>query len=116
VWQLVNVNIALSKNEADSDRHIVVSDGSRTMVVEIPDPACVGNSPWKTLISNARQAFTGQTGTVTVRGVGFFDKIHGQTGIAPNGIELHPVLGICFGQNCSLGPIAGDAGVNARAY
>jgi hypothetical protein len=115
VWQLVNVNITLSKNEADSDKHIVVSDGSRTMVVEIPDTACVGNSPWKTLITNARQAFTGQTGVVSVRGVGFFDKIHGQTGIAPNGIELHPILGICFGQNCSLGPVTGDAGTNSRA-
>jgi hypothetical protein len=32
-----------------------------------------------------------------VRGVGFFDKIHGQTGVARNGIELHPVLSIAFG-------------------
>jgi hypothetical protein len=110
VWELVNVNVTFSKNEADSDKHIVVSDGSRTMVVEIPDPACVGNSPWKALISNARQTFTGQTGTATVKGVGFFDRIHGQTGIAPNGFELHPVLGICFGQNCSLGSYSGDGG------
>jgi hypothetical protein len=29
-------------------------------------------------------------------GVGFFDRIHGQTGVAPNGIELHPVLDIQF--------------------
>jgi hypothetical protein len=26
-------------------------------------------------------------------GVAFFDFLHGQTGVAPNGIELHPVLG-----------------------
>jgi hypothetical protein len=25
-------------------------------------------------------------------GIGFFDYLHGQTGVAPNGIELHPVL------------------------
>ena len=25
-------------------------------------------------------------------GVAFFDFLHGQTGVAPNGIELHPVL------------------------
>jgi hypothetical protein len=31
-----------------------------------------------------------------VTGVGFFDRIHGQTGVAPNGIELHPVLDIQF--------------------
>jgi hypothetical protein len=28
-----------------------------------------------------------------VTGVAFFDFLHGQTGVAPNGIELHPVLG-----------------------
>lgn len=34
---------------------------------------------------------------VTVTGVGFFDRVHGQTGVAMNnGIELHPVLAIEF--------------------
>jgi hypothetical protein len=33
---------------------------------------------------------------VTVTGIAFFDTIHGQEGIAPNGIELHPVLSIDF--------------------
>jgi len=28
-----------------------------------------------------------------VTGVAFFDFLHGQTGVAPNGIELDPVLG-----------------------
>jgi hypothetical protein len=28
-----------------------------------------------------------------VVGVAFFDYNHGQTGVAPNAIELHPVLG-----------------------
>lgn len=31
-------------------------------------------------------------GRVAVTGVGFWDEVHGQTGVAPNGIELHPVL------------------------
>jgi hypothetical protein len=31
---------------------------------------------------------------VEVTGVGFFDFEHGQNGVAPNAIELHPVLGI----------------------
>src|SRR5207245_1819994 len=34
---------------------------------------------------------------VQVRGVGFFDFLHGQTGVAPNGIEIHPVLNVSFG-------------------
>ncbi len=33
---------------------------------------------------------------VTVEGVGFFDFLHGQTGVADNGVELHPVLDIEF--------------------
>jgi hypothetical protein len=32
-----------------------------------------------------------------VVGVGFFDRVHGQTGVASsNGIELHPILAITF--------------------
>jgi hypothetical protein len=37
-------------------------------------------------------------GAIVIMGVGFWDEKHGQTGIAPNGVELHPVLsfkGIC---------------------
>jgi len=33
---------------------------------------------------------------VTVTGIGFFDFIHGQAGVAPNGVELHPVVSILF--------------------
>ena len=33
---------------------------------------------------------------VRVTGIGFFDRQHGQTGRAPNGIEIHPVLDIAF--------------------
>jgi hypothetical protein len=30
-------------------------------------------------------------------GIGFFDFNHGQLGVAPNAIELHPVINIVFG-------------------
>ncbi len=33
---------------------------------------------------------------VSITGVGFFDRHHGQTGRAVNGIEIHPVLDISF--------------------
>ena len=36
--------------------------------------------------------FHNLAGTATITGVGFFDKIHNQTGVALNGIELHPAL------------------------
>ena len=31
-----------------------------------------------------------------ITGVGMFDFLHGQTGVAPNGIEVHPILDIVF--------------------
>ncbi len=31
-----------------------------------------------------------------VVGVAFFDFLHGQSGVAPNGIELHPILGFRY--------------------
>jgi len=77
------------------------------MIAEIPDPACVGaGSPFTTGVQNARATFDArytattsfQTANVPVRliGVGFFDFLHGQTGVAPNGIELHAVTSIVF--------------------
>jgi hypothetical protein len=50
---------------------------------------------------HAADAFAGQHGmTISLVGAGFFDVPHGQTGVAPNAIEIHPVLGICVGQDC----------------
>ena len=97
------------KMEADSDYHLVLSDGQgHTMIAEIPAPACVGSgSPFLAGITKARGEFDARYApgdffqpanvAVTVTGVGFFDTIHGQTGVAPNGIELHPVQDIQFG-------------------
>jgi hypothetical protein len=105
----VQATLTEYKLEADSDYHLVLSDGSgHTMISEIPDPTCVGSaSPLLSSIQKARSEFdakyapTGSFQTanvpVTVTGVGFFDFLHGQTGVAPNGIELHAVLDIQFG-------------------
>ena len=97
------------KLEEDRDVHLVVSvpsAPSKTMIVEFPDTTCNGarSSPKKAKMASARSAltracgqpsssrFTDIKGRATVTGVGFFDIPHGQTGIAPNAIELHPVL------------------------
>jgi len=105
----VHATLTEYKLEADSDYHLILQDSSgRTMIAEIPDPACVGSaSPLLTSIQKARAEFdakyspTGSFQTanvpVTVTGVGFFDFLHGQTGVAPNGIELHAVLDVQFG-------------------
>jgi hypothetical protein len=101
------------KFEDDRDIHLVVgvpSAPKKTMIVEFPDPTCPGakDSPKKARMASARSAliascgkppsasssFRDLKGTATVTGVGFFDIIHGQTGVAPNGIELHPVLNL----------------------
>ncbi len=104
--------------ESDSDYHLVITDTSgRTMIVEIPSPNCVGSgSPFGTGIAHARSQFDARlTATtsfkstsipVTIKGIGFWDYLHGQTGVAPNGIEVHPVLDIVFNS-----PKTGDEGV-----
>ncbi len=96
------------KLEEDSDFHLILSDGAgHTLISEIPDPVCVGaGSPLAGSISDARAAFdarytaTGRFQTanvpVTVTGVGFFDFLHGQTSVVPNGMELHAVLDVTF--------------------
>jgi len=95
--------------ESDSDYHLVIKDSSgRTMIIELPSSACVGaGSPFGPGISRARQQFDGRftattawkstTTPVTIKGIGFWDFLHGQTGVAPNGLEVHPVLDITFG-------------------
>jgi len=99
------------KFEDDRDIHLVVgvpSAPKKTMIVEFPDPTCPGakDSPKKARMASARSAliascgkppsassgFRDLRGTATVTGVGFFDIPHGQTGVAPTAIELHPVL------------------------
>jgi hypothetical protein len=103
----VTATLAGWKIEADRDVHAVLSGGTQTMIVELPDPACAAGSRFLPQITAARNAFDTQFhpsdvwrhagGTVTVTGVGFWDFPHGQTGVAANAIELHPVLGIQFG-------------------
>lgn len=117
----VDATLVAYKEEADGDFHLVISDGQNTMIAEIPDPDFCDGSVWLDQIKSTRAAFDGKFGKeltslrrltytltdgvamvskisvpVSLTGVGFFDKLHGQTGVAPNGIELHPVLSITF--------------------
>ena len=119
VFVLRDVHLTLYKEEGgangDHDFHLVVKDTEhRSMVAEIPEAECMLSSPWRRYVRDARATVDGRlhpTGAfqpvhdhvVSVVGVGFFDRIHGQKGHASNGIELHPVLDICFGVGCRLG-------------
>jgi len=104
----VTVLLSSMRKEDDSDIHLVVSDPKLggSMIVEFPSSTCTigGEKAERKSMAKARAelatACDGEsgakpvtlTGTATITGVGYFDPIHGQTGVAPNGIELHPVL------------------------
>ena len=119
VWSL-DARLVRYKQEDDSDYHLVLSDaGGRTMIAEIPAPECVGvASPFLPAIRVVRAAFTAAFHPMTasfqhvavavhVTGVGFFDFTHGQNGVAPNAIELHPILSIQWGQGGTAPPPVG---------
>jgi len=124
VWVL-NATLTLYKLETDQDYHLVLQDaGGLTMIAEIPDPACVATgSPFASGVSQARAAFDAmfnattsfQTANVPVQitGVGMFDFLHGQTGVAPNGIEIHSVLKIVFNPTTDFAISASPTAVSA---
>jgi hypothetical protein len=95
------------KLESDNDIHIVISavnDASQTMVAEIVNAQCPGiaSTSRYNQLNNLRQwfdstyhpttSFTNTNVRIRITGVGFFDFLHGQTGIPPNGREIHPIL------------------------
>ncbi len=114
VFILRNVKLTQYKRESDSDYHLVLEDEhGNKMIAEIPESGCLSRrSQWRPQIRAARDAFDSvhdvngrmrsADDTVSLVGAGFFDFIHGQKGVAPNGIEIHPVLEICFGEDCTL--------------
>ena len=113
VFLLRDVTLVEYKQETDLDYHLVIQDSTgRTMIAEIPDPGCLPSSgPWYSMVQAVRTAFNAKfpvsssfrtvSATVSLKGIGFFDVMHGQTGVAPNGIELHPVIGFCTGAGCT---------------
>jgi len=113
VWT-INATLTQYKLESDSDYHLVVRDGAgNTIVTEIPLPGCVGaESPFAASIANARAKFDAMfipdgnfqfvNVPVQITGVAMFDFLHGQTGVAPNGIEIHPILDINFNGQISI--------------
>jgi hypothetical protein len=110
----VRARLVEFKEETDRDFHIVLADlddPSITMIAEIPSAECFGacTSMHAVDFEAARQELEARFGavtdryrrvtgepTVSVTGVAFFDFLHGQRGVAPNGIEIHPVLRISF--------------------
>jgi len=103
----IKAKITYWKSEDDNDYHLVLQDlkdSTLTMVAEIPDSNCdeVKNGRFYKQIESTRKSFNlikwtknrVKPGIYIITGVAFFDKVHGQKGVAKNGIELHPVLSI----------------------
>jgi hypothetical protein len=90
----VTAAVILVRPEDDGDLHVVVGDGQRTMITESPSPSCTsGATPLRRRqMARARQRVR-LCARAVITGVAFFDFKHGQTGVAPNAIELHPILG-----------------------
>jgi hypothetical protein len=116
----VRASILAFKLEDDKDIHLAIADPSGdepTMIAEFPASTCDVNALEQDKIDAARADFVqafGQpthkfqkpTGCAILTGVFFFDRIHGQFGVAPNGAELHPVLSFqkVGSDSCSSSP------------
>jgi hypothetical protein len=116
VYHLVGVRLVDARIEKDGDIHLVIRSkyAGEQMIVEFPNVACKGAhvSKHKDEMEQARTDFATRcgldawatrqtpaspkllTGRASLLGVGFFDLKHPtpQSGVAPNNIELHPVL------------------------
>jgi hypothetical protein len=106
----IRCELTMIGKEDDNDYHIVVRDPStkQTMIIEIPDPACpeIKGTKLAKNYTQSRQFIDDNFGapgkkiiavtkkTVTVWGLGFWDKSNHGTGHSKNGREIHPVVGI----------------------
>lgn len=79
--------------EDDGDLHLVISDGTYTMIAETPVSDCNKEATdfRRKQMKEARAAVR-LCDSAQLTGVAFFDFFHHQTGVAPNEIELHPLL------------------------
>jgi hypothetical protein len=90
----VRARVTLIRPEDDQDLHVVLRAGRKNMIAEAPAWACTRRAkPYRRRqMARARRAVR-ICRRARVTGVAFFDFKHGQTGVAPNAIELHPILG-----------------------
>jgi len=64
------------------------------MITESPSPSCDKHAtPTDAVRCASPETTSGSALEPLLPGVAFFDFDHGQTGVAPNAIELHLILG-----------------------
>jgi hypothetical protein len=98
----VIATVALVRHEADQDLHLVLREQISQMIAEAPNaPFC---APKATALRKRQMRQARMRVRVCARarvvGVAFWDYFQHQTGVAPNAIELHPILGFY----CLSGP------------
>lgn len=91
--------VEVRDGQEDGDIHLILQDlvePSAVLVAEIPDSSCAPGVRQASDFAEAQRAARRLATPieVEVEGVAFWDDRHGQVGMAPNGIELHPVLRI----------------------
>jgi hypothetical protein len=93
VFQVI-APVTLVRPEDDQDLHLVLRPGPKHMIAEAPAWSCTRKAKLyrRQQMARARQRVR-LCRRARVTGVAFFDFKHGQTGVAPNAIELHPILG-----------------------
>jgi hypothetical protein len=87
--------VTLVREESDQDLHVVLRSGRGHLIAEAPNaPFCTARATAyrKRQMRKARSRVR-PCARARVVGVAFFDYYHGQTGVAPNVIELHPIVG-----------------------
>jgi hypothetical protein len=110
----ISGTVIFAKAEADGDYHLGLADAQgNTMIAESSDPKCAAGSLVLKQMEEVRASldakFPGlaqgqvlKPGVqVTVTGVGFFDRRHGQTAVAPNAIEIHPITAMSYTSGAS---------------
>ena len=97
--------------ESDNDYHLVLEDPTthQQMIAEIPEGVSTTPEAYRTLFHSARHSIDSLLGPLSswpirfskppmlqITGIGFFDETHlvPPPGTAPNGREIHPVIGV----------------------
>ena len=89
----VDAAVALVRHEADEGFHLVLHSGADHMIAESPSAASMtGATAYRRRQMREARTKLQLCAHARVVGVAFFDFKHGQTGVAPNAIELHPIL------------------------
>ena len=100
----VTATLVKYKLESDQDIHLVLAGGGKTMIAELPSVHCDVGARARHAMLAARGRLEREYGaasghwtyvgrSTTLTGVRFFDFQHGQSGVADNAVELHPVFG-----------------------